>query len=272
MIKVDRNEFDKICLLVKEWRKRTRAVRSQFLYVAVDNVYKDLLSYIPSEYTDLKRSLHMQRIQGLPDTIDGYVIRALPRKMNITKEDSNSVVIYVSAKTNLMRSVPEATKILEDFSPWTTEMIPYAPDPKTATVISRRVSPREVNRVRQLRNRDKVVWRRRAKEAGIKIERTIFQPRPRELASVPDVAFESLRLEFGLGGSPSKPHWRKAILKLALRGEAGMIARKREFIRTMTDSTFRAWERWPTKVSEFATVAESQRYVPFQQRLGLRVG
>lgn len=271
-IEVHSAQFDEAYALVQQWQRRVRAVRRQFLYYAVQKTYDDLLGYLPSDRKELRASLRMQKIRGLPDSVDGYVIHSAPKGRAIAQAESENAVVYVAAKSNLMRSVPKETSLLEAYSPWTVDTLPYPPDQKTANVISRRVSKREVNRVRQMRLRDRPKWRREMIKDGIRVYQRGLEPKARETLTVPDTAFESLRLEFGLGGEPSKPHWRKAILKLALRGGAGMIARKREFTKAMTSLSFTAWERWPRKTVGFVTVAGAKRFVPFQQRLGLRVG
>lgn len=269
IIELDTSEFDKVRALVKQWPKRAKAVRKQFLYRAVYTTFEDLESFLPSGL--IRRSMGIRAVRGLPDKADGYIIRSAPRGRTVTKKEGETEVIYVSAKKNLMRKVPKETQLLEEYSPWTTDTLPYSPDTKTAEVMSRRVSRREVVRVRKMRKRDRPEWRRRMTEAGIRFETPVFAPKPREVNAIADVAFESLRLEFGLGGEPSKPHWRKSILKLAQRGRAGMIARKREFVRAMTDKTFRGWEMWPRPPEGYVTVAEARKYVPFQKRLGIRV-
>jgi hypothetical protein len=271
-VDVDAFDFKDAAALVAQWQKRAVAVRRQFLFRAVDGVYNDILGILPSSRKTLRSSLKMQRIRGLPESVDGYVIRSTPMGAVVPKAEVESTVIYVAVKNNLMRSPPKETLLLQQYSPWTVETLPYAPDPKTSDVMSRRVSPREVLRVRRMRNRDRTTWRREMIAAGIRLPPVGVRPRMADPEAIPDTAFESLRLEFGLGGEPAKPHWRKAILKLALRGGTGMIARKREFTRAMTDLSYRAWERWPKRVNGFATLAESKRYVPFQKRLGLRVG
>jgi len=267
-ITVDTAQFHQAHLLVQEWQRRARAVRGQFLYRAVNQVHDDILGHLPPDRKELRDSLRVQTIRGLPDSANGYLIRSIPKGRGVAKAEGETTVVYVSARDHLMMAVPEETTILQDYSPWTLDTMPYAPDPKTSEVVSRRVSRREVVRVRRLRRRDRPEWSRRMVRAGI---RTVG-PTVGSLAAVPDTAFESLRLEFGLGGSGSHSHWRRAILKLALRGGAGMIARKREFTRAMTDLRFSAWERWPRRTPTFATIAEARKYVPFQKRLGLQVG
>lgn len=270
-VEFDSGNFQDAVALVGQWPERARAVQKQFLYRAVSKVYHDVLGLMPSDRRELRRSLRMQRIRGLSDKADGYLIRSIPKGAAVTKSEDRAVVLYVARRTGLMIPIPEATSILEKYSPWTIDTLPYAPDPKTATVISRKVSPREVVKVRKLRKRDRPAWRQEMDTAGIRTSPSIFQPRPNQVGAIPDTAFESLRLEFGLGGEPSKPHWRRAILGLARRGGTGMIARKREFTRAMTDASFQSWKAWPRKLSGFATVAEAKRYMPFQKRMGLRV-
>jgi len=270
-IVVDTKEFDKACALVQEWERRARAVRRQFLYYAARDLYNDVLSFMPADRKTLRQSMVLESVRGLPDSEDAYVIRSVSRGRKVTEDNADTSAIYISAKTNLMERVPEATLILQEFSPWTLDTIPYTPDSKTAESISRRVSPREITRIRKLRKRDRPVWRRRMKKEGIREMGTNFEPRPRGMITVPDTAFESLRLEFGIGGSPSKPHWRKAILKLVLRGAPGMISKKPEFVRAMMDPKFHAWEMWPKHTSGYVSTAVAKRYVPFQKRLGIRV-
>ena len=235
-------------------------------------VYDDLLGYLPSDRKELRESLRMQRIRGLPDRVDGYVIRAIPKRRAIAREATDNTVVYVAVKDNLMRSPPKETLLLQKYSPWTLETLPYAPDPKTADVVSRKVSRREVIKVRRMRTQQRATWRREMIQAGVRLSPVGVRPIMADPETTPDLAFESMRLEFGLGGEPAKPHWRRAILWLAVRGGTGMIARKREFARAMTDPGYRAWERWPRRGPGFVSVAQAKRYVPFQKRLGLRVG
>jgi hypothetical protein len=270
-IEVNTTQFKEAAALVSQWRERAKAVRQQFLYRAVTGVYDDVLGYLPSDRKELRDSLRMQRIRGLPDNVDGYVIRSVAKRRAVAREDVDNTVIYVAVKDNLMRPPPKETLLLQKYSPWTMETLPYAPDPKTADVMSRKVSKREVIKVRRMRTQQRVTWRREMIQAGIRLPPVGVRPIMNDPEPVPDTAFESMRLEFGLGGEPAKPHWRKAILWLAVRGGTGMIARKREFTRAMTDLEYRAWERWPKRGTGFIPVAQAKRYVPFQKRLGLRV-
>lgn len=257
--------------LVKDWQARARAVERQFLYRAAKKVYDEVRDALPGTAAPLRDSLCLARITGLQDNAYGYAIHSKARGQAIGQSDVSTTVLYVEPKSTAMKATPEAVKILIDYGPWTLETLPYQPGARDAVIISRQVSREAVTRVDRDRRKDRTKWKAAMDKAGIrevsKTGRLRLQQRTKAL---PDTEFESVRLEFGLGGM-SVPHWRPAITQLALRGGAGMIARKREFTRAMTDPNFTAWKKWPRNVAARVTVGEVRKYVPFQKKLGIRV-
>jgi hypothetical protein len=242
------------------------------LYLAAREVFEEVKERIPNGYRPLKKSLEMALIHGLPDNTAGYVIRSVPKQRAIKKAAVDTTVLYVTARANSMRPVPKIVSILEEHSPWTADTLPIQPDPKVADVTSRRVSERVVDKVRKMRERDRMVWKRKFNEVGAReMRQGGLVKATRQMRAIPDTAFESVRLEFGLGGFGAHPHWRPSLIRLAVRGGAAMIARKRVFVRAMTDPDFRGWLSWPRPVTERAMVSELKRYVPFQKKLGVRV-
>lgn len=254
--------------LVNEWHARARAVAKQFAYKAASKAYEDLKDNISTSNRALAESLQFARVTGLPDSEAGFVIRAVPEGTSVEKTGVDNTLVYVSAKPK----APRSALILEEHSPWPVDMLPYEPPSGKVDMVSRRVSPRVVARVREVRKRDRPVWRRKMNEAGLReIRKDQRLDMNRRMKAVPDVAFDSIRLEFGLGGTPPRPHWRPAILQLASRGGAGKISRQREFFRAMTDPTYMGWKKWPSRVPAKAGVMELKRYVPFEKKLGLRI-
>lgn len=260
--------------LLRELPARAAEVQRMVPFYAARAVQDFVKERIPKDYPELRRALKISRVAGLADDEHAYVLHAVPRARRTRKADQNERVLYVTAKRNLLRSVPESVQILVDFSPWTADTLPYAPNPRMATVTYRQVSPRVVTRVRRQRRRDRSKWRRRMKDAGIREVRKERRARDiRRIKAVPDLAYTSLRLEFGLGGMPSKPHWRPAILRLASGGLTGMIRGNREISRTMTDPSHQTWQSWkPSGARGAVSVLEAQKYVPFQHVLGIRLG
>lgn len=269
---VHSSDLERTVKMTREWRQRARALQRRFLKRAVDKVFEDLLANIPSDRETLRDSLRVDRIRGLGRKVSGFSIHAATNPVRAVRGTSDSVVVYVAAKPHLMQQVPRATTLLAEFSPWTLDTLPYSPDPKTAEIISRRVSRREVDKVTRARKKDRAAVRKLMKEAGIRGHPVVVPSKEQGVFATPDVAFESLRLEFGLGDMPSKPHWRKSILKLALRGGIGRIAKKREFIYALTQPSYQRWRAWLKEKGRGISVAQARQYVPFQKRLGLRVG
>ena len=270
VIKADQHHGS-MTTLVEQWPARARALRRMLAYTIARDVFKDVRGRIPPAHSALRKSLRLSRVIGLPDRASGYVVHSVPRGGSVAAAEEPSTVLYVTAKTNLMTGVPQSVKILEEHSPWTVDTLPFQPDLKFAIVISRKASPRTVVKVRKMRRRDRYKWRRKMQEIGLReVNKGTRLTANRKMKSIPDVAFESVRLEFGLGGGQSRPHWRPAIIKLAARGVTGMIAANPQFSKAMTDPSYSGWRSWPPPTSTRATLVEALAYVPFQKKLGIR--
>jgi len=272
-IKPDRQNAS-VMALIGELPSRARAVRKMIPYAASRLVLTQVRQRVPRDARDLKKVLTVSRVAGLPDDQTAYVLHAVPRGKATRRSEDETTVLYVSAKANLLRRVPDSVRILEEHSPWTIDTLPYQPDGRTSVVISRRASPRVVAKVREARAKDRATWRRKMTEAGLReVRKDKRVQRNRALKAIPDVAYDSLRLEFGMGGSRSKPHWRPAILQLASGGLAGMIRSNREISRTMTDPSYQGWRSWkPSDTGGVVSIMQAMSYVPFQHVLGINLG
>ena len=82
------------------------------------------------------------------------------------------------------------------------------------------------------------------------------------------MAFDALRLEFGLNGGASKPHWHPALK--ALRGALREIANKKHLVRAMTDPEYRGWKRPKGRKERAIAAAKMRDYVDFQKALRVR--
>jgi hypothetical protein len=141
-----------------------------------------------------------------------------------------------------------------------------------ALVISRRVNKREVERIEKIRMKDRPKWRRELDRVGVReVKKDRRLKIPKKVRVLPDVAFEALRLEFGLGGVKSKPHWRPSIRRLIATGIKSMIRRNNKLKQVFTDLGFRGWKKWPPKTRNKVRMAEARNYLPFQRKLGIRI-
>ena len=148
---------------------------------------------------------------------DGFNVSALvlPESMRaVTEEDSASVVTVSPSGDS------EFVKMLEMQSPWPPSMLPPGfQRTKKARLVLRKVSVEEVEAqvARLLKDRDVyqllLKWKYISPASPFKknVEDLMERAVPPDLRVQEDIAWKVLRHEFGLGGNPSVPHWRKAI-------------------------------------------------------------
>jgi hypothetical protein len=180
--------------------------------------------------------------------------------------DIAETIIYVQAK-KLAVLVPEEVKILEEFGPWTMTTLPFMPDRRHAIVISRRVPKRVALEIEKERKADRFFWNAKLQRAGVRKQMKIEKPASPRV--VPDVAFLSMRYEFGLGGILAKPHWRPGIIGFA-RGLPGLFVQAR-IKGILTDPANQTWRKRP-KSDVTIPASMTKEFVPFQRALGIRVG
>jgi hypothetical protein len=146
------------------------------------------------------------------------------------------------------------------------------PKRQDALVISRRVSKHEADRITKARMKDRPKWRHELNRYGhreIKKDRRLNISK--KVHALPDVAFEALRMEFGLGGVKPKPHWRPSIRKLIAIGFKSMLRRDPRLKQTFLRPGFQGWKHWPPKTKHKVRMAEARNYLPFQRKLGIRI-
>jgi len=270
MLAVSTTGLTDVVRLTTEWPKRAQAARNRFLVLAVSKIYETLIENIPNDHKDLRDSLQLSRITGLPDSFFGLVIHSRVKWSKLDKSSVDSCVLYVSAKAKLSQRVPPEVRVLEEHSPWTVDTLPFQPDVKVATVVSRKVRSSTVDRVRANRKQDRGRWIRKLNKLGIRETRKDKRFSEHTTRAVSDLEFESVRLEFGLGGSRAIPHWRPAILKVNSRGGVTAITRRREFMKAFLTPGFGRWKLWLKTVHPKASLRRVGRYHSFQTKLGIR--
>jgi hypothetical protein len=262
----------KLLRLVGEWRERGEALQKQFVYRATAWARHELLDHIPSDHDVLRESLQISKVTGTPKAEPAYAIEAMARSLSLGAVDVGKILLYVHAKPHQLRVLPPEVQVLIDYGPWTAATLPFKPDPKIAVVVSRSAGPRSVQKVESARLRDRRVWKRLLEQRGIRVKPMAQQLQLNsQVRALPDVALESAKLEFGLGGVTAQPHWRPTIAKLASRRGTGIITRRREFVKAMTSVGFNAWKLWPKKVPRRIRLSAARKFVPFQKRLGVRI-
>lgn len=260
-------------LLVAEWSERTEHLLKMIPYLAADHVRKDMMDRIPKgeDWAAYRSSLGVAQVTGAPVGLAAYVLRSDLKDRRVKQLDAPKTLLYVKPLKRMGRVKPEIL-ILEKYSPWTVQLLPFMPKRGEASVISRRVHPREIARVEKDRTRDRPQWRRALDRAGHReVKKDKRLKIPKKMHTIPDVAFEALRLEFGLGGVKGVPHWRPALHRLISTGLRSMFRRDPHLVHVLTRRSFRGWKTWPPRTRHKVRMGDMRNYLPFQRKLGIHV-
>jgi hypothetical protein len=275
MIRVTPNEGFKQAqkfLRRQEWNPRVNKLLGMLAYQAATEVCARVVERIPTkdDYSTYANSLEVVRVSGVnPEEGAAYAIRSKPGARRVRQVDSQKVVLYIRPRRRLARTPPQI-EVLEKYNPWTLDTLPFMPKKREALVIMRRVNGREVTKIGEQRKRDRPQWRKELSRCGVLPAKKGTKPKlSRHSKALPDVAFEALRLEFGLGMQP-KPHWRPALRQFLQTGFQGMLRRMPGLQAALTKPKFMGWRKWPPRTAHRIRVQDATSFMPFQQKLNVR--
>jgi hypothetical protein len=264
--------LERIKLLSKTWPSRVRKLMELLTLDVTEFARKEIVGRLPQQdqYRAYKHSLETVQVVGGEKEEVAYAVRAPLRHRKVRKMDVRRVVLYVKPKRKLARESKEVT-VLMKYNPWTLDTIPFTPKKRDAVVVSRRVGKTEVKRIAESRKRQAPVWRKELHRAGFReIKKTRRLKLPKTMKTLPDVVFEALRLEYGLGGVKPHPHWRPGIRTASRQGMRYILRRREaEIARTLLDSGYHVWKGWPRPVKKIR-VMDAEKFKGFQEKLGLR--
>ena len=259
--------------LLKQLPDRFRAIGAILAYEAARRVKDDVVKYahgtsMEQTYTE---ALGLAEVGGVSRS-EGFVyaIRVRPRARRVHKVDARRSILYVRLKKHRLVPPKEDVLILARHSPWTQETLPFVPDRSDAVLISRKVTDREAKAVEAQRKAELPAVRKKLEKQGVRqVHKTARLKLPKNIRAVPDVAFDGVRLEFGFGGLPPKPHWRPALKKLR-SGGLREIVKQQQIEDIVSDLRYTGWRRWPVRVGTRIPTAEAKTFVLFQKRLHVR--
>lgn len=251
---------------------RTLPARAQAVmrYVAEQSAYgarRQLMERLPEDLATLKKSLTVARVNGLGKMGHSFLLYADTKLQEVAELRPDTTLIYVKMRPGPVTNRKVAA-VLEAFSPWTLDSIPTFPPRKDAVVFYRTVLPTTVARTQKERSDDSPKWRKKLSALGVKTKKP--GKNVTRGKAVADVAFESLRYEFGLGGAKSTPHWRPALISLTSGNLTRQIGRRKHVLRSMTDPSYMAWQA-PSKSDTTVPASRLKDFHAFQKNLGLRV-
>lgn len=262
--------FKQALAVLEQLPEREPTLRQWVVNRAAAQVYATMLDLLPhrADHALYRRSLQLATVRGLSDGESAVAIRAQPKMRKVKSLKSDATLLYVKAKAHV-RDPKSAVRILERYSPWTVGTLPFYPDRKRAVVVSQRSNEGEVQRVARQRARDRRHWRRELVRAGVRVTSKQQEIKiPRRAKAMPDVAFEGLRLEFGIGGTRAVPHWRPAIRRMMKIGLPGL--RRDPFLRALMTSLHFAPARLKSRIRATLRQQDAVAFKGFQRKLSIR--
>lgn len=247
---------------VRELGERMAASERLVVYNSAKMVLDEIKQKLKSPaYADYVDALRLVQIAVEPPA---YAIYAKPKRKRLTKLDTNTVVLYVRPKARNMAKIPDYIKVLEQFSPWTMGTIPFIPRKQEAVLIYRTVRENEVNAISKKRNDHRSEWETALTKAGKKPQKPVVFPPAGK--AIPDLAFEALRIEFGIGPGAGKSHWRPALRLLAKSGVRRMLSPNSASMRPVVEPAYAGWKTPPQAEAEIST-SVAAGFQGFQSKL-----
>jgi len=204
------NKAKPVLKLVNQWPERIAAIVKVFPQMVAMDTLEQIKSGAPrgiEGYPD------MLRVRDIPSQGGWELSAILPPgwafSQRLRQVDVKRTVLYVRPKVVGGEVVDEGAVVLERLNPWTMDTLPYEPDRRGASIMSRRVTEREARPIEFEKRRELPQVRRELRSLGITL-----RPKGKVALSrrvTRDLAFEVLRYEFGIPPIPGRAHWKPAI-------------------------------------------------------------
>lgn len=244
----------------KSLQPRARVFMNAATQRVAERVYAELAMNMPNEAKELRDALRIDRVRaGVPT----FAIYLKQREQKVNKDEKDRILLEVAPKRGTFR-VPKTVQVLADFSPWTLDTIPFAPDKRFATVTKRKVSEWAVEQVRKDRRKDRKKW---AKQLGGRVPPAAIRQRD-QIEAVSDLMLQTMMYEFGLGGK-NHPHWRPAVIpNIRPSAVASIVNSDKILERILADPEYRRWRAWP-KLPNQISMDVVKTFSQFQKKLGI---
>lgn len=252
-------------MMKEEWAARADALMSELPHWAAHAVLRDMLALLPQ--SPYSRALGVGTLDKYAASVFLNLESAQGRKVKMIHADS--MLLTVKAKRSRTRP-PKAVKILEAYNPWTTRTLPFVPDKKEATIISRKVKAQQIARIEKTKRGQFREYTDRLSAVGVKpsSKKEKGMALLKGIKTIPDLAMEGAAMEFGLKRK-AIPHWKPALMKLTSSG-IGLMAKRPELWKVLMDPSFKAWVKWPNKEKSTLSAADARKVEAFIRALNFQ--
>lgn len=241
----------RVLKLVGQWEDRINAIIKVFPQAVATETLKSIVAGAPN---DLEGYPDMLRVRDIP-SVGGWEMSAIMPpgwafSQRLRQIDAKRTVLYVRPKVVGGQVVDEGAVVLERLNPWTMDTLPYEPDRRGASILSRRVTEREARIIEFEKKRS-------MHEVQVELRGLGIALRPKGKVTLSrrvtrDLAYEVMRYEFGIPPVTGRAHWKPAIRQVPV------VARK-EF------KKFFKWFSFPSDQTY-----KSARDLPYEKASAIR--
>lgn len=245
---------------------RVRMLQRWTVYLLAEQVRKQVLEGIPKDRSlqSYRRSLKTARLLSRHQA---FAVYSDGKAAGVSEVDPACTVVFVRVRRKGLSRPPPQVLILQRYSPWTLDTIPFVPTAKEARVVSREVTAPIVRAVAEARQKDEPQWRAELDRAGSRVSRSDRVPLPKTPGKpLPDVAFAGLRLEFGMGGARAQPHWSPAMRSAPKGLLRAALHRRTDVVKLLSDPASGSWRRLIPHLPPLRP-SEAAKFKHFQQRI-----
>ena len=275
-IALDQKGKDTVSLYERgNFRSRYKALQHKVTGDAARTVKDRIVAGLPrhSDYKDLRDAFKVSRVKTRPGSTEAaHLIHADPGREDLRRTKKSNVLVYVKSKRRGRNR--RALAVLEQYGPWPLDMLPFEPLDSQAQVVHRSVSSREVAAIRRNLQQNQA-WRTElaATQSRGSISRAPKIEDRATTKSIPDLAFQFQRLEFGLGGEPNLALMRKNISQYVKKDLPKKFrpGDRSQYLSTFTDPYFTKWTSWKNETRMTVTEDRVKDFFAFQKKLGLNI-
>lgn len=200
--------------LMETWDQRIAAIITALPQNVATRTLIEIKSGAPDDIEGYPDMLEVKTVQGrLGWEITGIIPPGWVFSQRLRSVDVQRTVLYVRPRVAGGEVVSEAAVVLSRYNPWTMDTLPYEPARREASIVSRRITDREVRPIEADRRRDvEREVEQELRDLGVQL-----RPKGKVLLSrrvSRDLAFEILRREFGVPPIRGRAHWRPAIHRI----------------------------------------------------------
>jgi len=204
--------------LMEQWEERIKAIVKAMPQMVAADFLQMVSRKAPTDIKGYPDMLERKSIAGFKDwEIVGVIPPGWAFSQRLQSIDVSRTVLYVRPRMVGGEVVSEAAVVLARANPWTMDTMPYEPDRREASILSRRVTEREVQPIESARRRELPKITDELRNLGVQM-----RPKGKVLLSrrvSRDIAFEIVRREFGYPPMAGVAHWRPSIHMLPKMSE-----------------------------------------------------